>query len=247
MSKSKKTRFSREYFENKYKQNVFASNKRNLSKIKKQRFNKPLPDDLKNRIERFVGKFNFNDEFTYDNVVSLIQSSIIFSAKFIVDAGRQNIFETTAFGFLKKIIGKELSDHVEKLPNAGVRSCYVVNGALIHNLPRNQRQGQKSIDFRITLDNLTFYIAHKYTSEDGGAQDNQFNDLLGFITHANKNKDKSLIFVAIADGPYYRGARMLSLQETANKNNNVYATDMFGFSKIIHSYISKSSKVKSLR
>lgn len=247
MGSSKKRRFSRKYFENKYKKMVFNSNKRNLEKIKTERFKNPLPDHLKNRIEKFVDKFKFNDEFTYENVVSLIKNSIVFSAKFIVDAGRQNIFETTAFGFLKEIIGEKLAHHVEKLPNSGVRSCYVVNGVLQHNLPRNQRQGQKSIDFKITLGEVSVYIAHKYTSEDGGAQDNQFNDLLGFITHANQNKDKNLMYIAIADGPYYRSTRMHSLQENANKNNNVYATDMFGFSKIINSYIFKSMKVKWLR
>ena len=95
---------------------------------------------------------------------------------------------------------------------------------------------------KITLINLTIYIAHKYTGLSGGSQDNQKNDLSGFISHANKNKDSNIIFLAIADGPYYKYAKnsiseIDLLKKNANKEKGVYATDMSGVPEIIKTFL----------
>jgi hypothetical protein len=237
MAKSKKRRFLRNYFEKTYENNILSLNKQNLKKISSEKFKNPLPKNLDEKITNFVDKFKFNTEFTYKNVVSLLKNSILFSAKFTVEPGRQNVYEKTAYKFLKEILGEELSQQVSKLPSSGNQSCYVVDGVLRQNVPKNQRQGQKSIDFKITLEDLTIYIAHKYTYEKGGAQDNQYKDLLGFLFHANRNREKSILYVAIADGPYYKGSKMISLKETANGEHGVYATDMSGFYKIIKPFL----------
>lgn len=47
------------------------------------------------------------------------------------------------------------------------------------------------------------YAAHKFIRDDGGAQDNQYNDVFDFVKRASDNMETGLVFVAICDGPYF--------------------------------------------
>lgn len=65
----------------------------------------------------------------------------------------------------------------------------------------------KSIDFTWNYHykdkTLKFYATHKHTSEDGGAQDNQFNDVKEFNSNAMVCDDNNIYFFSITDGAYY--------------------------------------------
>jgi hypothetical protein len=230
------------YYEEQYSKDKAVLYEKNLLDLRNEINNKNLSKDLKTKILNFIERFeSFNREFTYPNVVNLIKKSTLFAANFIKEPSRQNVYEKTAFRLLKEIT----NDHeleVVKLPNKGPNSLYIVNGSLKINLNKSERKNQKSIDFKITLINLTIYIAHKYTGLSGGSQDNQKNDLSGFIFNANKNKDSNKIFLAIADGPYYKNSKnsiseIELLKKNANKEKGVYATDMSGVPEIIKSIL----------
>lgn len=95
----------------------------------------------------------------------------------------------------QSVLVKDLVD----LPNGGKNALYI--GA------------RKSVDFvgSVTNENHEYrvLIAAKYTKSDGGAQDNQRNDLIDFAEHAPDKNDASNsdIVVLLADGPYYRKNR----------------------------------------
>lgn len=91
----------------------------------------------------------------------------------------------------QSVLVKNLAD----LPNGGKNALYI--GA------------RKSVDFvgSVVEGNHEYriLIAAKYTKNDGGAQDNQRNDLIDFAEHAPRKNDTSNtdIMVLLADGPYY--------------------------------------------
>jgi hypothetical protein len=50
---------------------------------------------------------------------------------------------------------------------------------------------------------LRIYFSHKYTKDDGGQQNAQYNELKTFMRETAKIKDSDYAFIAIADGNYY--------------------------------------------
>ena len=89
------------------------------------------------------------------------------------------------------------------MPAGGGDACYVCNDGIVRKGDVNKGL-TKSIDFRWEFDGNTYYAAHKYTKDEGGAQDNQFNDLCNFLINASKSKDENVYFLAIGDGDYYK-------------------------------------------
>lgn len=109
------------------------------------------------------------------------------------------------------------------LPNGGKNALYI--GA------------RKSVDFvgSVTEGNREYriLIAAKYTKNDGGAQDNQRNDLIDFAEHTPEKNDTSNsdIVVLLADGPYYKKNRsaladtdFFSYIDSCYKDKQVVAT-----------------------
>lgn len=48
------------------------------------------------------------------------------------------------------------------------------------------------------------YVSHKYTKDEGGAQDNQYKDIQEFLKNSRDTSLKNTIFLAICDGDYYK-------------------------------------------
>ena len=127
---------------------------------------------------------------------------------FAKDPSKQNIFETGALEFLCSIPGVK---SVTKLPAAGPNAIYVDNHVLsLGETGKTTRKGtkSKSIDFKIELGILgkskrdtTIYAMHKYTEHVGGAQDNQFQDIITFLENVPLKRVEC--FVALLDGNYY--------------------------------------------
>lgn len=119
----------------------------------------------------------------------------------------------------QSVLVKDLVD----LPNGGKNALYI--GA------------RKSVDFAgsVTEGNREYriLIAAKYTKNDGGAQDNQRNDLIDFAEHAPEKNDTSNsdIVVLLVDGPYYTknrsalaGTDFFSYIASCYKDKRVIAT-----------------------
>lgn len=149
---------------------------------------------INNHVEKFDGIF------TYEDIVEQIKTNDIVASMFCKDPSKQNISEK----MVEKILG------IPKLPASGANS--------IRFTPDGKLTGVKSIGVSKSADFLFngIYFTQKYTAESGGAQDNQYNDVIDFLVKGSINYKVG----AIVDGEYWdkkRGA----LREHFKDNPNV--------------------------
>ena len=196
----------------------------NLDELEKEILMEPLPDNLNTKIVNFSNNFDFWEK----EVIAKIKKDRMFAANFIKSPSRQNFYEVEALVFLNSM---ESVEKAEKLPASGAGAFYVVNGILSHERPDKT---YKSIDFHIKMKNgRDIYATHKYTKDEGGAQDNQKNDLLQFIQNARKYRRKEIVFAVIADGAYYdrHGRKELEVEASGS---DVVVCSMESFEEIMN-------------
>lgn len=143
-----------------------------------------------------------------DKVMSKVKEDEIFARNFVKDPVRQSIHENEAAKFIKR------NEHIKKfkkLPVSGANSLFLHEGKIITkkekdllNLPL------KSVDFYWEIvdksgETFHFYASHKYTNEEGGAQDHQYTEQRKFLENANNSKmGNNVFFIALCEGNYYR-------------------------------------------
>lgn len=82
---------------------------------------------------------------------------------------------------------------IPKLKSFGKDSIrFTPDGNITHT---NEIGNTKSADFKIGK----YYITQKYTREDGGTQDDQYNDVVDFLTKGSINNKVG----ALVDGDYW--------------------------------------------
>lgn len=168
----------------------------------KQNKEKVLKDintqDMIIKITNWANKFGYD----FDTIKEKIKSDEIFRCVFIKDPAKQNLYQNIAAEFISNIKNVK---NFQTLPQGGSNAIYVINGNIFkgNNLP-NKNQDAKSIDFYFEYFNYKFYVSHKYTKDEGGAQDNQYKDLQHFLKNACDCNEKNTIFIAISDGEYYQ-------------------------------------------
>lgn len=146
----------------------------------------------------------FDGLFSYDEIKNEILTNDLVASKFCKDPGKQNISENLAGEVLK----------LKKLPASG-KNCirFNDNGDIVATSTGNT----KSADF--ILDG--YYATQKYTMGEGGAQDNQRNDVIDFLKRGSiKNK-----VAAIVDGDYWDKYKSELIAQFAN-NPNVLITSV---------------------
>ena len=146
----------------------------------------------------------FNGIMTAEEVREAILNNIIVASKFCKDPGKQNISEKLAIEVLR----------VKKLPSQG-KNCirFNDNGDIVSTSSGNT----KSADFMYG----EYYATQKYTDGDGGAQDNQRNDVIDFLKRGSiKHK-----VAAVVDGIYWDKYRDVIRAEFTN-NPNVLITSV---------------------
>ena len=169
-----------------------------------------------------------------EEIIKSVSNDLVAAAHFAKDPIKQNIYERIAADYISKI---DDITYFENLPN---NKLVVANGE-VELKKRNgkiTRSKAKSIDFSWTYNNKKIYASHKYTKEEGGAQDNQYQDLQNFIIEARENKDKGIVFIAIADGPYYQRndpIEGMSRMEVMEKmcTSSVRVCDIYELEKIL--------------
>lgn len=170
----------------------------NIDEVRKD-IDKPwVQEKIKNHIEAFDGVM------TAAEVRDAILTNIIVASKFCKDPGKQNISEKLAV----EILG------VKKLPSQG-KNCirFNDNGDIVSTSAGNT----KSADFMYG----EYYATQKYTDGEGGAQDNQRNDVIDFLKRGSiKHK-----VAAVVDGVYWDKYRDVIRAEFAN-NPNVLITSV---------------------
>ena len=161
--------------------------------------------DMKTKIRNYALKY----DVPYAFVRRKILTDNIFALGFAKDPSKQSYNQTLALEFISE---NPLVLNPRQLPAGGSDALYVINGVLKDEktmTPDDKALQEKSIDFYWeTLSNsgilYHIYASHKYTKEEGGAQDNQYHDLCKFMKNAMASTEQSNIFLAIADGQYYQ-------------------------------------------
>ena len=146
----------------------------------------------------------FDGIMTREEIEEGILNNIIIASKFCKDPGKQNISEKLA----AEVLG------LNKLPASG-KNCIRFNDS--GEIVSNSVGSTKSADFKIN----DYYVTQKYTNEEGGAQDNQRNDVIDFLKKGSlKHK-----VAALVDGSYWD--KHISDLYTEFKNNpNVWITSV---------------------
>ena len=151
---------------------------------------------------------NYCDKFGCQKEV--VEKKIIeddyFAAFFIKDPSKQN--------FTEHLVEELLETKV--LPQSGKRSIrFDENGDICSTKKANST---KSADFLID----DVYITQKYTRGNGGAQDNQFKDVVDFLEKGSKTHKVA----ALVDGSFWDNGHREELRKFFNENNNVKILSM---------------------
>lgn len=125
---------------------------------------------------------------------------------FIKNPSKQNISEKLIGNFLENL---PIIENFRTLPN---KSDFLVDG----KITKMRIAGIKSIDFMWKIGNKTCIATQKYTTGAGGAQDNQFNDVISFLKESQNNNDPELIIFAIVDGDYYTPEKIRILKNISD-------------------------------
>jgi len=160
--------------------------------------------DYQYKIDKYCEKFNFKKE----EVIEQIKENDIVASFFMKDPLRQN--------FIEKMVAELLNTNT--LPQAGKNSIrFNSKGELGHLKTPNT---SKAADFYIN----NTYITQKYTRGFGGAQDNQYNDVVDFLLKGSQQYKVG----AILDGSYWEEKRK-ELKDFFQDNENVsiYSMDDF--------------------
>lgn len=154
---------------------------------------------VKTKINNHIKKFD--GLFTYEDIIEQIKSNDIVASMFCKDPSKQNISEK----MVEKILG------VPKLPASGAKS--------IRFTPNGELTGVKSIGTSKSADFLFdgIYFTQKYTTESGGSQDNQYNDVVDFLVKGSINNKVG----AMVDGKYWDNKKRDALREYFKDNPNV--------------------------
>lgn len=170
----------------------------NIEEVRRE-IDKPwVQEKIANHIAAFDGIM------TTEEIREAILTNVIVASKFCKDPGKQNISEKLA---------AEVLD-LPKLPASG-KNCIRFNDS--GDIVSASTGNTKSADFLWN----GYYTTQKYTDGEGGAQDNQRNDVIDFLKRGSvKHK-----VAAIVDGPYWDKHRPALIKEFEN-NPNVIITSV---------------------
>ena len=180
-------------FEDLVKQKEIELRNHNLEELRKE-LSSP---NLIYKIQNYANKYSFSVE----EIKARIKVDDLVASFFIKDPYKQNFVET--------LVGKIL--RAEVLPQSGKRCIrFDENGYVCST----KKPGcSKAADFCIN----NTYITQKYTRSAGGAQDNQYIDVIDFL---NKGSRRNKV-AAIVDGSYWNTGKREELREYFQTNNNV--------------------------
>lgn len=172
----------------------------NIEEVRKD-ISKPwVQTKIEKHIERFGGIFSRED------IEQEIMSSDLTASMFAKDPSKQNIVENLI---------QNLTD-LRKYPASG-KNCirFAEDGSIVH---LSGASNTKSADFDLN----GYYATQKYTNEAGGAQDNQFKDVVEYLEKGSK-KNK---VAAIVDGHFWEKGKRQVLENHFKDNPNVLITSM---------------------
>lgn len=159
--------------------------------------------DIVNKIDNFIERWN--KMFTREEIINNINTNDIIAAIFAKDPTKQNISEKLC----ETYIG------IKRASQSG-KNCirFSESGEIVHS---KKDGGSKSVDFILPNE---IYATQKYTGDNtGGAQDNQFDDVVIFLKYGSIYHKVA----AIVDGWYWEeNGEREHLKDMFKDNPNVY-------------------------
>lgn len=190
--------------------------KENLSHLRKEINEKWVNTKIENHLKR-----NPHLKETIQDIKNKILVDDLIGSFFIKEPGRQNISENIVAEQISKI--KDINNFINLSSSVNL---FVIDGK-ITNI---RIDGIKSIDFTWNYKGKKVFAAQKYTNEFGGAQDNQYNDVINFLKNCQKNENH--IFIAIVDGKYYNKTKMNNLKKY--EKDNVKVCSINDLEEVLH-------------
>ena len=194
-----------------YRGKFKAQLQENILKVRDEIDNPDFVFKITNHADKYDRDFN--------EVRSKILTDDFFAETFAKDPAKQNLYEKLAAEYVNSI---ECVNDFKNLANSS--KMFVINGEIT-----DQRLNDvKSIDFTFNLVvneiKYNFYCSHKYIKAlNGGAQDNQYNDIRNFLRNCDKKSEGNNYFIAICDGPYFT-SKIETLNNDFGSNNVITLT-----------------------
>lgn len=166
-------------------------------------------DSIKIKIKNYIEKFYLDESVS--SIIDKINNDKLFAMFFIKDPKKQNFYECMQIEYIKNILG---CYDVKKLTN-----ILYFDYDSITNFKTNT--STKSIDFISNRYELLFTAKH--IQENGGAQDNQFRDLIIFINTYSNIKNwlnyKNYKLIIVISGNYFNTKIVSNILENINNSN----------------------------
>ncbi|MBR3322732.1 hypothetical protein IKG13_01580 [Candidatus Saccharibacteria bacterium] len=167
----------------------------NISEVREAVLSKN--EDMWLKIRNYSERFDLPIKYIEHKILS----DNIFANQFAKDPRKQSLHQRVAADFIKTMTG--VFDFCP-LPAGGRNALYICNDGIVRKGSGASHGLTKSIDFCWRFEDCMYYAAHKHTEANGGAQDNQSNDLTAFLINASKSTLANTYFIAIGDGDYYQ-------------------------------------------
>ena len=175
---------------------------------------------IMDKIKNIAQNFGMKAEEVYDIIDKSKDNNLknlFIAVRLAKDPKRQNVYENIFYDYLRSN-----GRNILKLPSSGGNAIFLTKNKIMKGKPK-EVESTKSLDFYEKIGEKEFYYYHKFTKEEGGAQDNQYIDLQTFVRIAKQyceNNDDNKYFVAVPDGPYYTKERKAYLESLAGNFND---------------------------
>lgn len=197
-----------------YEKSIKSVWKKEREKLIKTLKNNEIPLWLNDKVDNFIKRTYLNENSKKEIIERLLKGDEILVTFFMRDPKRQNIYEKI---FIKEMIKNNIE--VIKLNSSGKNAFYVIDDEIKTNIVKPI--GHKSLDFLIKIKNKEIYLINKYTNEEGGSQDNQFNDVIIQLKNIG-TKTRNKVWVCL-DGEYYTKEK---IDKLISLNKNAIITNL---------------------
>lgn len=160
-------------------------------------------NDLLIKIRNYLTKYDLN--YDLDEIITKIKEDKLFACFFMKDVSKQNIYEKVQMKYLQNIY-----KDIKKTFN-----IYFDNGEIIK---KKTSTSTKSIDFISEKHHI--YFCAKHINDNGGAQDNQYNDILSFVHEYSKIKYSEYSLYLVISGEYFN-KKIMELNKIIKKLDKV--------------------------
>lgn len=168
------------------------------------------------RVEEAAATFAEKFGYPVKSVMDKMGQDDMFAATFAKQPGRTGLHEKVAAKWIAEL--PEVTDF-RSLPKRGIDSIKIDSDGNLRRGAGKEVPG-KTLDFQWKSGGKIYYAMHKYTKDSGGAQDNQFLEMLELMKRFHHCSDASITLVVIVDGEYYQRSNCTRLRELVQQERD---------------------------